>query len=202
MRRRRILDRRPRGHNASQRNGSGPRTARNGADGAARGARKKSSQKSTRPRGAKDAVTFPGAIGRNNACVRADAWQVALGGSKRLPRVGECIVADGGPPCQRQPLRGRPIPSGGADPSTWFVGLVGDRRGWPECYLPRRQSLFVLDRPTTTCPAGPSVPRRGAAEYGRVPGRVKASFSTERPFRQLPRQLVSADRVPLLRWHR
>ena len=69
-------------------------------------ARKKSSQKSTRPRGAKDAVTFPVAIGRNNACVRADSLQVALGGRKRLPRVGECIVADDGPPCQRQPLRG------------------------------------------------------------------------------------------------
>jgi hypothetical protein len=56
----------------------------------------KSSQKSTRPRGAKDAVTFPGAIGRNNACVRADLQQVALGGRKRLSRVGECIVAVGG----------------------------------------------------------------------------------------------------------
>ena len=42
----------------------------------------KSSQKSTRPRGAKDAVTFPGAIGRNNACVRADARQVAVGGER------------------------------------------------------------------------------------------------------------------------
>jgi len=40
-------------------------------------ARKKSSQKSTRPRGAKDVVTFPGAIGRNNACVRADTQQAA-----------------------------------------------------------------------------------------------------------------------------
>ena len=59
-------------------------------------ARKKSSQKSTRPRGAKDVATFPGAIGRNNACVRADLQQVALGGRKRLPRVGECIVAVGG----------------------------------------------------------------------------------------------------------
>src|ERR1044072_660070 len=73
----------------------------------------KSSQKSTRPRGAKDAVTFPGAIGRNNACVRADAQQVALGGRKRLPRVGECIVADGRPPCQPQPLRGLSRPKRG-----------------------------------------------------------------------------------------
>ena len=89
-------------------------------------ARKKSSQKSTRPRGAKDVATFPGAIGRNNACVRADLQQVALGGRKRLPRVGECIVADGRLPCQRQPLRGQPVPSQGVDPSTWFVGLRGD----------------------------------------------------------------------------
>src|SRR3954451_3276230 len=86
---------------------------------AATSARKKSSQKSTRPRGAKDAVTFPGAIGRNNACVRADLQQVALGGRKRLPRVGECIVADGRHPCQRQPLRGQLLPSQGVDPSTW-----------------------------------------------------------------------------------
>ena len=76
-------------------------------------ARKKSSQKSTRPRGAKDVATFPGAIGRNNACVRADLQQLALGGRKRLPRVGECIVADGGLPCQRQPLRGLTVPSRG-----------------------------------------------------------------------------------------
>src|SRR6476469_7595082 len=76
-------------------------------------ARKKSSQKSTRPRGAKDAVTFPGAIGRNNACVRADSLQIALGGRKRLLRVGECIVADGRPPCQLQPLRGQVYPSKG-----------------------------------------------------------------------------------------
>jgi hypothetical protein len=46
-------------------------------------ARKKSSQKSTRPRGAKDVVTFPGAIGRNNACVRADAYRVARGEGDR-----------------------------------------------------------------------------------------------------------------------
>src|SRR6478672_5665203 len=45
-----------------------------------RHARKKSSQKSTRPRGAKDVVSFPGAIGRNDACVRADARQIAEGG--------------------------------------------------------------------------------------------------------------------------
>jgi len=66
----------------------------------------KSSQKSTRPRGAKDVVTFPGAIGRNNACVRADSLAGALGGRKRCLRVGECIVADGRLPCQLQPLRG------------------------------------------------------------------------------------------------
>ena len=34
--------------------------------------RKKSSQKSTRPRGAKDVVTFPGAIGRSDAWRHAD----------------------------------------------------------------------------------------------------------------------------------
>jgi len=61
-------------------------------------ARKKSSQKSTRPRGAKDVVTFPGAIGRNNACVRADARRVARGEGDRL-RVGECIIAESGLPC-------------------------------------------------------------------------------------------------------
>ena len=87
----------------------------------------KSSQKSTRPRGAKDVVTFPGAIGRNNACVRADARQVAVGGSRRLLHVGECIVADGGPPCQRQPLRGQRLPIRGGGPSTWFPSLLS---GW------------------------------------------------------------------------
>ncbi len=54
--------------------------------------------------------------------------QVALGGRKRLPRVGECIVADGRRPCQRQPLRGQPVPSRGANPSTWFVDLRGDEK--------------------------------------------------------------------------
>ena len=38
----------------------------------------KSSQKSIRPRGAKDVDTFPGAIGRNDACVRADAQVIKL----------------------------------------------------------------------------------------------------------------------------
>jgi hypothetical protein len=93
---------------------------------AAASRRKKSSQKSTRPRGAKDAVTFPGAIGRNNACVRADSQQVALGGRKRLPRVGECIVADGRRPCQRQPLRGLKPPFQGLDPSHVVHCLRGE----------------------------------------------------------------------------
>ena len=30
--------------------------------------------------------------------------------------------------------------------------------------------------PTTTCPAGPSFPRRGAAEYGSAPRQVKVDF--------------------------
>jgi hypothetical protein len=60
-----------------------------------------------------------------------------------MPRVGECIVADGGPPCQRQPLRGRPVPSGGADPSTWLVVLGGDRRDWPLHNVPKRHSLLL-----------------------------------------------------------
>ena len=53
-------------------------------------ARKKSSQKSLRPRGAKDAETFPGAIGRNDACVRGGPASVSLS------RIKECIVAVGG----------------------------------------------------------------------------------------------------------
>lgn len=41
-------------------------------------AQKKCSQKSTRPRGAKDVETFPGAIGRRYACEAdgGDAWEV------------------------------------------------------------------------------------------------------------------------------
>lgn len=89
-------------------------------------ARKKSSQKSTRPRGAKDVETFPGAIGRNNACVRADTQQVALGGRKQLPRVGECIVADGWRPCHANRCGVLPSLAGGLNPSTWFVGLRSD----------------------------------------------------------------------------
>jgi hypothetical protein len=77
------------------------------------------------------------------ACGRTQL-QAALGGRKRLRHVGECIVAEGWPPCQRQPLRGRRLPSGGVDPSTWSVGLVGDRRGWP-ARLPRRQSLVFCE---------------------------------------------------------
>jgi hypothetical protein len=49
--------------------------------------------------------------------------QSALGGRKRLPHVGECIVADGRLPCQYQPLRGLTVPSRGAGPSTWFLGV-------------------------------------------------------------------------------
>ena len=63
-----------------------------------------------------DAITL--ACGRTHGRSR---W----GGGLRLPRVGECIVADGRPPCQRQPLRGLSRPSRGADPSTWSVGLRG-----------------------------------------------------------------------------
>jgi hypothetical protein len=129
--------------------------------------RKKSSQKSTRPRGAKDVVTFPGAIGRNNACVRADLQQVALGGRKRLPRVGECIVADGWLPCQRQPLRGFAVPSRGANPSTWFVGLRSVGSSWATDVSPRCRSQQCFDLPRRLAPRAPlSVPRRGAGRYG------------------------------------
>jgi hypothetical protein len=117
-------------------------------------ARKKSSQKSTRPRGAKDVATFPGAIGRNNACVRADLQQLALGGRKRSPRVGECIVADGWLPCQRQPLRGLTVPSRGANPSTWFVGHRSSS-GCPERCSPKRRSQSVFDSYHGDLPRGP-----------------------------------------------
>ena len=124
-------------------------------------ARKKSSQKSTRPRGAKDAVTFPGAIGRNNACVRADSLAGALGGRKRCLRVGECIVADGRLPCQRQPLRGQPVPSQGVDPSTWFVDLRGDglNRSIKVRFakMPQSEKSFLIR--TTTC-LSPSIHAR------------------------------------------
>ena len=146
----------------------------------ARCARKKSSQKSTRPRGAKDVETFPGAIGRNNACVRADTQQVALGGRKQLPRVGECIVADGWLPCHANRCGVLPSLAGGLNPSTWFVGLRSD--GFDR---PKRVSLsspshcvFVLDRPRRLAPRAPllSVPRRGAGRYVRLATRVKGGF--------------------------
>jgi hypothetical protein len=84
--------------------------------------------------------------------------QFALGGSKRLPRVGECIVAEGGPPCQRQPLRGHCLPKRGADPSTWSVGRLGDRRGWPVDGVPRRQSQCFRRKPHDDLPRGPLIP--------------------------------------------
>jgi hypothetical protein len=45
-------------------------------------------------------------------------------GGAQSPSIGECIVADDGRPCQRQPLRGRRLPIRGGDPSTWFVLLL------------------------------------------------------------------------------
>jgi hypothetical protein len=155
---------------------------------AATSARKKSSQKSTRPRGAKDAVTFPGAIGRNNACVRADLQQVALGGRKRLSRVGECIVADGRLPCQRQPLRGYCLPSRGVNPSTWFFV---SRAKWVNPFnkqIAKTRQSKQAETFTTTCLlltwlpcrgtcAGHPCPRRGPGRYVRPPKGVKPSFS-------------------------
>jgi hypothetical protein len=93
-------------------------------------AHKKSSQKSIRPRGAKDVVTFPGAIGRNNACSQA-----------------LCIEAVEGVRAY-QPLRDRP--SQASRPTTWdssfrrkkSSGLCSTfAASLPACVLPTR--LFI-----------------------------------------------------------
>jgi hypothetical protein len=91
---------------------------------------KKSSQKSTRPRGAKDVDTFPGAIGRNNACSQA-----------------LCIEAVEGVRAY-QPLRDRP--SQASRPTTWDSSFRRKKSGGlsstfaaslPACVLPTR--LFI-----------------------------------------------------------
>jgi hypothetical protein len=85
----------------------------------------KSSQKSTRPRGAKDVVSFPGAIGRNNACVRADAQQIAEGGGATAARRGvyrSGWLASVPMPTAAGPRRSSNPPVA-RDPSTWFVVL-------------------------------------------------------------------------------
>jgi hypothetical protein len=140
-------------------------------------ARKKAPRKAHVPGGQRTQSPFRERLDAITLACGRTHGKVALGGSKRMPRVGECIVADGGPPCQRQPLRGQLFPKRGVDPSTWFVGLRSDRRGWLIDSLPRRQSLLCSIFPTTTCPAGPSFPRRGAAEYGTGLLRVNTDFS-------------------------
>jgi hypothetical protein len=74
-----------------------------------------------------------------------------------MPRVGECIVADGWPPCQRQPLRGLRLPNRGADPSTWFVGLRSDGSVWPVDKLPRRSHRNCFRKPHDDLPRGPLI---------------------------------------------
>ena len=129
----------------------------------------KSSQKSTRPRGAKDVATFPGAIGRNNACVRADAQRVARG-EERLPRVGEGIVAEGWDPCQCQPLRGSFLPSTGASRvqtlPTWFVGLRAATISKPRPFCRRPRFCFVRNGV-----------RRGRGQYGRKKSGSRAIYA-------------------------
>jgi len=132
------------------------------ADAPVRNARKKSSQKSTRPRGAKDAVTFPGAIGRNNACVRADAQPVAEGGGATAARRG--VYRSGWLASVPMPTAAGPVPA----------GPVAKPEGRP---FPRGSLALLLGPPddewvttaalsTTTCPGGL---RRGPGEYGRRP---------------------------------
>jgi hypothetical protein len=91
---------------------------------------KKSSQKSTRPRGAKDVDTFPGAIGRNNACSQA-----------------LCIEAVEGFRAY-QPLRDRP--SQASRPTTWDSSFRRKKTSGlrstfaaslPACVLPTK--LFI-----------------------------------------------------------
>ena len=83
----------------------------------------KSSQKSTRPRGAKDVDTFPGAIGRNDACRQA-VERECVGFSFD----GECIEAVEGVRAY-QPLRGRP--SQASRPNhVAFVVLISSHSLW------------------------------------------------------------------------
>jgi hypothetical protein len=127
----------------------------------------KSSQKSVRPRGAKDESTLPGAIGRNNACVRADAAAKRLRGEEASgARRG--VYRSGWPASVPTPTAAGPdlVPNRGAGPSTWFVGLRSERRGWL-CGLPKRHSPVCWRMPRRLAPRAPQIrfPRRGAAEY-------------------------------------
>ena len=66
-------------------------------------AQKKCSQKSTRPRGAKDVVTFPGAIGRKRWTLACRRSHGCVGPCDR----GSVSQREGQLPCQLQPLRDR-----------------------------------------------------------------------------------------------
>jgi hypothetical protein len=111
------------------------------------------------------------------ACGRTPL-QSALGGRKRLPRVGECIVADGWRPCQHQPLRGLTVPSRGAGPSTWIVGLRSERRCLPASALARRQSQWFEMRPRRLAPRAPrSIPSSWGGRIRQAPNSVKVDFS-------------------------
>lgn len=113
------------------------------------------------------------------ACGRTH-MQSALGGRKRLPHVGECIVADGWLPCQHQPLRGLTVPSRGAGPSTWIVGLRSERRCQPARVVGETSIAVVQDAATTTCPAGPSfIPSSWGGRIRQASDRVKVDFSTK-----------------------
>ena len=145
--------------------------ARCGAKKAPRKAHVPGGQRTLKPfRERLDAITL--------ACGRTH-MQIALGGRKRLPRVGECIVADGWRPCQRQPLRGLTFPSRGADPSTWFVGLRSESSSARSCAeSPSRFASQCSDRPRRLAPRAPhSFPRRGAAKYVERPNRSRLIFT-------------------------
>src|SRR5262249_2028379 len=108
----------------------------------------------------------------------------ALGGRKRCASVGECIVADGRPPCQLQPLRGFCRPLRGVNPSTWSVGLRDEdvnrsTRKWPRSVF--RKLFCEIPRRLASCAPAPRV-RRGSGRYGRPPIRVKASFQQVQEF--------------------
>jgi hypothetical protein len=103
-------------------------------------------------------------------------------GGAQSPSIGECIVADDGRPCQRQPLRGRRRPIGGETHSTWFVCLLV-RESWfvpsravqlspAELHTNRncgRVAVFLLTH-TAACL---SCVRRGPGEYGTTNGRSR-----------------------------
>jgi hypothetical protein len=83
-------------------------------------ARKKAPRKAHVPGGQRTLLPFRERLDAiTPACGRMQG-RIAMGGAQS-PSIGECIVADDGRPCQRQPLRGRRLPIGGGDPTTWFV---------------------------------------------------------------------------------